>query len=176
VVEEDFMTDLNIQLDPAAVPMRPNWGAIWAGVFTFVAIWSVFGALCLAIFASSASLSLALSVWGVILTIVAMFFAGRTTGQLAGVSNPSESLMHAMVMFGLAVISTLVALAVGGSVFAGGAVHSSYASYAIGVFSSFGWALFVGLFLGWLAAIGGASSAHKKLGHAETMQHQVRHA
>ena len=170
------MSDSNTQLEPAAVLTHPNWGSIWAGVFTFLAIWSVFGSLCLAIFARSASLSIAMSVWGIILTIIAMFVAGRTTGQLAGITDSREGVMHGMIMFGLAVTSALFIMIVGGISFGStqlsGAAHSSY---LLGIFSDFGWVLFVGLFLGWLAAIGGASSAHKELPHPG-MQHQVRHA
>jgi hypothetical protein len=169
------MADSTTQLEPVAVLTRLNWGAIWAGVFTFFAIWSVFGALCLAIFASSASLSMALSVWSIILTIIAMFVAGRTTGQLAGITNTREGLMQGMIMFGLAVTSALFIVTIGATAFSNiqvsGTVHSSW----LGIFSDFGWALFVGLFLGWLAAMGGASSAHRELSHP-AMQHQVRHA
>jgi hypothetical protein len=169
------MVDLNTQLEPAAVLTRPNWGAIWAGVFTFLAIWSVFGALCLAIFASSASLSIAMSVWGIILTIIAMFVAGRTTGQLAGITNSREGVMQGMIMFGLAVTSTLFIVVIGATAFGNTQVTGTAHGSLLGIFSDFGWALFVGLFLGWLAAMAGASSAHKDLPHP-ALQHQVRHA
>lgn len=169
------MSDLNIQLDPV-VPTRTNWNAIWAGVFTFFAIWSVLGALCMAIWAGSARLSLALAVGGIILTIVAMFVAGRTTARLAGVSNPSEGVTYGMTLFGLTAVSTVVISSLAASIFAGGAAHASAASYVIDMFSEFGWPLFVGLFLGWLAAIGGASTAHRKLAHPTPVQQQVRHA
>jgi hypothetical protein len=169
------MENVNIEPEATGVLAHLNWGAVWAGVFTFVAIWSVFGALCLAIFAGSASLSMALSVWGIILTIIAMFLAGRATSQLAGVADSREGVMYGMTMFGLAVTSALVILVMVGTAFdyrpVGATVHSS----VLGLFREFGWALFVGLLLGWLAAIGGASSAHKELTHP-SMQHQVRHA
>src|SRR5690348_15614621 len=69
------------------------WGAIWAGLFAFVAIWSVFGLLGEAIFASAANpnsanpvsgMSVGMGVWSVILTIIAMYVGGRVTGALAG--------------------------------------------------------------------------------------------
>ena len=31
------MADLNNRIETVAVQTRPNWGAIWAGVFTFIA-------------------------------------------------------------------------------------------------------------------------------------------
>jgi hypothetical protein len=79
-----------------------------AGVFTFLAIWFVFDALCLAVWAGSPNLNVAFSVWGIILTIIAMFVAGRTTGQLAGVTNSRDGLLLGMTMFGLAVTSASV--------------------------------------------------------------------
>jgi hypothetical protein len=146
-------------------------------VFTFLAIWSVFGALFLAIFAGSANLNMALSVWGIILTIVAMFVAGRTTGQLAGITNSGEGAMLGMVMFGLAVTSALLIMVIGSAAFGGSPVAgAARSSHVLGIFTDFGWALFVGLLLGWLAAMGGASSAHKELRHPVGMQPEVRHA
>ena len=98
------MSDLNTTV--GTIPARFHWGAIWAGVFTFLSIWFVFGSLCLAIWAGSPNLNVALSVWGIILTIIAMFVAGRATGQLAGVTNSHEGTVLGMTMFGLAVAST----------------------------------------------------------------------
>jgi hypothetical protein len=163
----------NNELEPPFT--RLNWGAIWGGVFTFLAIWAVFGALCLAIFAGSAGLNIALSVWGIILTIIAMFVAGRATGQLAGISNARQGVHHGMIMFGLAVTSALFILVIGGVPFSYAEVGSVAHGSVLAVFRDFGWALFVGLLLGWLAAIGGASSAHKNLPHPAAQQ-QVRHA
>ena len=47
--------------------------------------------------------------------------------------------------------------------------------FMFGLFSHFGWALFVGLILGWLAAISGAYTAHNVLLHP-AMQQEVRNA
>ena len=171
------MPDLNTQSTPYAIQAFSHWGAIWTGVFTFIAIWSVFGVLCLAIFAGSPNLDIAMSVWGIILTIIAMFVAGRTTGTLIGISNSREGVGYGITMFGLAVASTLVILAVGASMFGGSEVGGA-ADKVLGIFSNFGCALFVGIFLAWLAAIGGAASAYR--GFAQRvptpMQHQVGHA
>ena len=49
------MADLNDTQGNVTVVSRPHWGAIWAGMFTFVAIWSVFITLGAGIFATSAS-------------------------------------------------------------------------------------------------------------------------
>jgi hypothetical protein len=49
------MADLAYRNDIVPVRRRTDWGAIWAGVFTFIAVWSVFGLLGEAIFASTAN-------------------------------------------------------------------------------------------------------------------------
>lgn len=114
-----------------------------------------------------------MEIWGVVLTIIAMFVAGHITGTLAGVTNPRYGLVHGIVMFGLSVTSALL-IVIMGNAFGGTPVTLAGHSYVIGLFSHLGWALFVGLFLGWLAAIGGASSAHKEF--PSVVQQQIRHA
>jgi hypothetical protein len=166
------MANSNAQAETAGL-VHPRWGAIWAGVFTFLAIWAVFGSLCLAIFAGSTNLNIGLSIWGIILTIIAMFVAARTAVKLAGLNGSGESLAYGMIMFGLAITSALVAVVIGGALFGDTVLNSTQGSF-LGTFSQYGWALFVGLFLGWLAALGGAISAHKQL--QLTMQHQAGHA
>ena len=140
------MEDSNTHLQDVNGLTRLDWGAIWAGMFTFFAIWAVFGALCLAIFANSANVGLAMSVWGTILTIIAMFFAGRTTGRLSGVTEFRAAIMPGTVMFGLAVTAALFVIALifaaFGQTVGTGVGHGPL----LGVFSEFGWALFVGLF------------------------------
>jgi hypothetical protein len=118
---------------------RTPWGAIWAGMFTFVAIWSVFGLLGEAIFASAASpnavapvsgMSVGMGIWSVILTIIAMYVGGRVTGSLAGVVTRHEGSLYGMTMFGLSVIATIVVLILGGTALNGATgvagAHSSY--------------------------------------------------
>src|SRR5579883_2703674 len=147
---------------------RTDWGAIWAGVFTFVAIWSIFGLLGLAIFAGIANpnapnpvsgMNVGLGIWSIILTIIAMYVAGRETGRLAAVTNKHDGLVHGMIMFGLSVVATIVITVMAGNSLSGGVgvqgtVHSPY---LLTVFSDLGWIGFISLFLGWLAAMGGAS-------------------
>lgn len=176
------MADLN-QLENATIFTRPNWGAIWAGVFTFIAIWAVFGTLGLGIFGSMTAGSAAavggsvgMAIWAVVLTVIAMFFAGRITGFLAGSANSRDGAMHGVVMFGLAVVSALIMLFMGGAAYASAAVAASvHRVYLLDIFSYPGWPLFIALFLGWLAAMGGASAAHKDFSIA-AVQHQIGHA
>ena len=148
---------------------RTNWGAIWAGLFAFVAIWSVFGLLGEAIFASAANpnaaypvtgISVGMGVWSVILTIIAMYVGGRVTGALAGVTTRHEGTMYGMTMFGLSVIATVLVVVLGGTALSGvGVAAGAHSPYMLTVFSDIGWIGFVSLFLGWLAAMGGSAHA-----------------
>ena len=161
---------------------RPNWGAIWAGAFTFFAIWSVFGVLGMAIFASAANPNSAnpvsgmragIGVWTVVLTIIAMFVAGRVTGRLAGIANWRDGMTHGMIMFGLTVIGTLVLLSQGAVIMAAaptGAEGGVHSAYLLTVFGDIGWAGFAALLLGWLAALGGASSGARPAGSQTPVQ------
>src|SRR6185312_14608482 len=148
---------------------RVNWGAIWAGVFTFVAIWSVFGVLGMAIFASNANpnatapvtgQSAGMAVWAIILTIIAMYVAGLETGRLATVSTRHDGLIHGMIMFGLSVVAAIILTVLGGALLSGGTgiqTTSAHSGYVLGIFADLGWSGFVALLLGWLAAMGGGS-------------------
>lgn len=173
---------------------RPNWGAIWAGLFTFVAIWSIFGMLGVGIFASSASahaaapverLGAGMDVWGVILTIIAFFVAGRVTGQIAGPVGSKTT--HAMVMFGLAVTAGLLILVIGGSALGSTAAANTgvgnpgdtgvyHSQSLLGAFAGLGWSAFVALFFGCLAAIGGAATAHRQISRPPLPHEQISHA
>jgi hypothetical protein len=133
---------------------RTSWGAIWAGVFTFAAIWAVFEALAVAIFPVGASTGM--EIWTVVLTVIAMYIAGLETGRLAGLSNRHDGLIHGIIMFGLSVVSAIVISTLATGVLAGTAAAHGHYAIAFGPGSQ--WAEFFGLFLGWLAAMGGAST------------------
>lgn len=171
------MADLNYAQENVPVISRPNWSAIWAGMFTFVAIWSVFSMLGAGIFATSANpdatvptgLSLGMAVWSVILTLIAMFVAGRVTGRLAGITNSRDGMIHGMVMFGLSVAVALVIGVIGNS--GAQATGNTNNPYLFGTFTDLGWALFASLFLGWLAAMAGASTAHREFSTTAAQQH-----
>jgi hypothetical protein len=155
------------------VAPRTNWGAIWAGMFTFAAIWSVFGTLGEAIFATSASATAAHSVtgmsvgegvWIVVLTIISLYVAGRITGDLAKVSSRGEAAIYGSIMYGLSFVATLLLVVIGGTALNGGAgaAAGAHSSYVLTVFADLGWIGFCSLFLGWLAAMGGAAHVVKE--------------
>lgn len=157
-----------------------DWKAIWAGTFIFYAIWAVFGALGLAIFASNASpnakspvmgQSIGMGIWAVILTIIAMYVAGRQTGRPAAVGSRHDALIHGLIMFGLSVVGLIVLVSLGGTAItqsnATTGAATTHSSYALTVISDLGWAGFVSLFLGWLAAVFGASAGAGRMVEAQ---------
>src|SRR5579884_4038444 len=108
---------------------RTSWGAIWAGTFAFIAIWSVFGMLGEAIFASSANpsaaepvagMSVGLGIWATILTIIAMYVGGRVTGHFSNAADRNSRIMHGIAMFGLSVISVVIVAILSGVALTGG--------------------------------------------------------
>jgi len=150
-------------------PLRGvDWSAVWGGVFVFAAIWSIFEMLALAIFGPSQTANLAsgmntgLDIWTIVLTIIAMYVAGRATGQLAGLTPRQERLMHGMMMFGLAVVSALVLDILAGAVFATSNATAARISGMHAMSVATEWTVFLSLFLGWLAAMGGASTGTRQ--------------
>jgi hypothetical protein len=179
------MADLNYRVENVPVVARVSWGAIWAGTFTFVAIWSVFGMLGLDLFATAPSpnpsepipgMNVGTDVWVPILTMIAMFVAGRVTGQLAAIHNSRDGIIHGMVMFGMSVAGAVVLAVIGGNAFGSTFIDRiAHSVYILTIFSDLGWVLFVSLLLGWLAAMAGASTSHKEF--AQRVVHgRVRHA
>lgn len=149
------------------VVSRPNWGAIWAGVFTFLGIWTVWGLLGMGVFSSSANpgaaapvagMGIGITIWSVILTIVALFFAGRVTGHLAGIGNRRDGAVHGMIMFGLSMVSAVVAVAlIGRAISPTGMIGGAHNPFALSVGASLGYGGFIATLLGWIAAMWGAS-------------------
>jgi hypothetical protein len=174
------MADLSYRNDIALYATRRTaWGAIWAGMFTFVAIWSVFGMLGEAIFASPANpnaaalvggMSVGMGIWAIVLTIIAMYVAGRVTAHFAGVPDRSGRIMHGMTMFGLSVIAVAAMTALNGNAFFHGVTGITHNPYMLTVFSDIGWVGFVSLFLGWLAAMGGAAQGGVRVAVATAEQ------
>jgi hypothetical protein len=148
--------------DPALyrTGMRANRGAIWAGVFSFAAIWTVFEALGLAIFpgapATQGGASVGMAIWTIVLTIIAMYVAGLETGRLVGATTRHEGLIHGIIMFGLSVVSTIVLTSLVSGFWLPAAAGRGQFTLTFNAGAQ--WAEFLALFLGWLAAMGGASA------------------
>jgi hypothetical protein len=164
------MSDQGLGIQPTYYGQGTRWGAIWGGVFTFAAIWGVFETLGVAIFPTTNGMGIGLQIWTVVLTIIAMYFAGLETGRLAGIANRHDGLVHGMMMFGLSAVSAVILLEIATGVLTGGnAAHTVYLT------TGSQWALFCAFFLGWLAAMGGASTgvARRAVGTTTTQREPV---
>jgi len=176
------MTDLATSNQEITSRPRTDWGAIWGGVFTFAAIWFVFGMLGIAIFASAGNpkagaavtgMSVGMGIWAIVLSIIAMYFAGLETGRLAAVTNRHDGMIHGIIMFGLSVLGGLmIAILAGGT----GVEGSMRGTYLADLFSGWGWVAFLSLFLGWLAAMGGAASGASRKTDAAHNVREIRTA
>jgi len=174
----------------AVVRRGINWGAVWGGVFTFAAIWSVFGVLGVAVFSSAANpgvvhpvsgMSVGESVWAIILTIIAMYVGGFVTGRLSAATTRNEGAALGQAMFGLSVVGVvlLLVLASAGMTSVTTATAASHNPYILGAIADIGWAGFIALFLGWIGAmIGGAHGQRQRTGIAgsERPVQQIRNA
>jgi hypothetical protein len=178
------MTDPTYRMPGGSVVrFTTPWGAIWAGVFSFVAIWSVFGLLGAAIFSSAApggemiagskGIGTGMGIWSIVLTMIAMFVGGRVTSHLGGVTNRGDGVICGMTMFGLAIISTLGIVVLSGVASSNGTAAA--APFIVSAFAAIGWFGFAALFLGWLGAIGGASSVRRVESQAVPV-HEMRSA
>jgi hypothetical protein len=185
-LEEEIMAALAFENQNMAVTRsRIDWGAIWAGLFTFIGIWSVFGLLGAAIFASAANpnsarpisgMGVGMSIWAIVLTIIAMWIAGMETGRLAAASNRHDGVLHGMTMFGLSMAAALLIVVLGGMGMTGSAESAVHSGYFLDIVSGLGWAGFLSLFLGWLAAMGGASVGARPKVVAEKNVQPMRNA
>jgi hypothetical protein len=150
---------------------RTDWGAVWAGLFTFVAIWTVFGVLGMELFGYATSTNvlgaavpavpatgLGVEIWAVVLTIIAMYVAGRETGHLAAIADRRDGWAHGMIVFGLSVAAIVALTVLGRTTQTSGLDGGTQSRYFLEAFVSWGWSGFFALFLGWLAAMAGASA------------------
>jgi hypothetical protein len=156
------MADLSVNGEAHSISSRStDWSAIWAGLFTFVGIWSVFEMLGLAIFpAINNGGKVGLGIWSVVLTAIAMLIAGRQTGTSTRLVGRDDGVRHGMIMFGLSLTVAIVLMMTGSVLLTDfPAVNTSArSSDLVSVFTSSDWVPFATLFLGWVAAIIGASS------------------
>lgn len=110
--------------DYPVIPARRvfSWSGIFAGTFVFLAIESTFGILGAAIFASTGNpnaavpttpgMSAGLQVWMIILSIIALYFAGKTSSKmLFRAADRNLGLYHGLVTFGMSIFATVLVLA-----------------------------------------------------------------
>ncbi len=163
------------------LPRASDWSAVWSGVFIFASIWAVFEVLGLAIFASAGSSTVAtvasnmgigMAIWTIVLTVIAMYVAGRETGRMAKVATRYDGLVHGMMMFGLSVISAIVL----STLASGLQAASTHGIYMLNLSVATGWATFIALLLGWLAAMAGASAGGRPQAREMKQPTQIRPA
>ena len=154
------------------------WGAIWSGVFAFAAIWAAFGTLGAAIFSTSAGtgngFGWGMGVWSILLTMIAMYVAGRVTGHFSTLQSRTHGALIGTTMFGLSAVATLVLVLLTGvaSTTTAMTVHSTPS--LLGVLSSVGWFGWLACFLGWLCAMGGTVSATGPALRQSATVHDIR--
>ncbi len=153
-----------------------SWASIFAGTFVFLAIEVTFGLLGAAIFASASNpgqahpvgggISAGLGIWMVILSIIALYFGGKTAGRLSGTTDSNRGMYQGLVTFGLSVFTTIlvIAMSLGSTIHAGTLNPQNYGPATVAdVVAKGGYWLFVGLVLSMIAAgIGGAHGASSK--------------
>jgi hypothetical protein len=127
---------------------------VWGGTFIFAAIWTVFEFLAVAIF-GIAHLGSAIALWTIVLTIIAMWVAGMETARLAGYSTRHDGIAHGLMMFGLAITGAMAGVLLSTTVLGTATVRDALSN---GIAPGTAWTAFLSLFLGWLAAMGGAST------------------
>jgi len=142
------------------------WGAIWAGAFSAAAIWAVFGQLGVAIFRSagllgSSGVSWGMGVWSIILTAIALFVGGRVTARLGDARTSRDAMLAAQTMFGLTAVGLLVFLALLGAGSTSAATGITASSYVGSVIRGAGWFGWIGVLVGWLGAMAGASASQR---------------
>ena len=89
----------------------------------------------------------------IILTLIAMYVAGRQTGRMAALTTRNDSLIHGMMMFGLAVVGAPLLTVMESTISAA----NTHALVNLTTEAGAGWAAFLGLLLGWIAAMAEAS-------------------
>lgn len=163
---------------PREVP-RTSWAGIFAGTFVFLAIELTFGVVPgMAVMAGSASpgtahpvtgISAGIGIWMIIVSIIALYFAGRTAGHLSGAVRQLTGLYHGLVTFGLSCLAAVLITSMALQSAAGPNVNAANpALYPTGslldVAAKGSWLLWLAMFLGGIAAcIGGVNAIPRQV-------------
>jgi hypothetical protein len=160
----------------APVPRVFSWTGIFAGTFLFLAIEATFGILGVAIFTSATNpnaanpvgpgVSAGVGIWMVVLSIIALYFAGKLAGRLTGSTTRNMGMYAGLVTFGMCIFTAalLTALTLGSTV--GGTTGIGYVSATrlADILTTGGYWLFVALVLAMFsAAMGGIHGAQRGL-------------
>lgn len=140
------------------VPRAFSWTGIFAGTFLFLAIEATFTVLGLAIFPfASGGMHWGIGIWMVVLSIVAMYFAGRLGARLSGASNRNSGMYAGLITFGMCTFTVIVLTA---AAFSSTSVANAGLTHLAQVMSAAGYWTFVMLVLAMISAgIGGSLGA-----------------
>lgn len=148
---------------------RTSWSGIFAGTFVFLAIELTFGILGLTIFSGSASpvavgtsgMNASFSIWMIVLSIVALYFAGRVAGHLSGAVRGLTGFYHGLVTFGMSCFASILVASIALSGAAQAASNPAQVSTTtlFDAAAKGGWALWLALLLGGIAACIGGTNA-----------------
>lgn len=150
---------------------RISWPAIFAGTFVFLAILVTFGLLGTAIFASAvnpssahplAGMSVGMGIWLIVLSIISLYFGGRTAAVLSATRDSHLGMYHGLTTFGFSVFTSMVVTALMlGSTMTTPATADAASPATVGhVVATAGYWVFFALLLGMIAAgIGGSQGA-----------------
>jgi hypothetical protein len=170
--------------DYPVIPARRtySWSGIFAGTFVYLAIETTFGLLGAAIFSSasspkagvptSPSMSTGFQVWMVVLSIIALYFAGKTSSKLLA-RDGNLAMYHGLVTFGMSVFSTILIIAI--SLVGATTMATTRTGGVAGSISAGGeWWLFVAFVLSMIAAgLGGMHGAPGVAATATTTQERA---
>lgn len=149
------------------VPRAFSWSGIFAGTFLFLAIEVTFGILGVAIFASAANpgsvqpvstgIHWGMGIWMVVLSIIAMYFAGKLAARLSAAPSRNSGMYAGLVTFGMCIFTAVLitAFALGSTV--GGHTGIAYAGpYSVAdILAVGGYWVFVAMVLGMISAASG---------------------
>ena len=158
-----------------------SWGSIFAGCFMFLAIEVTFGLLGLAIFASAANpnaahpvggMSTGMGIWTIILSIIALYFAGKTAGRLSNATDRNIGMYHGLVTFGMSIFTTVLiaALTLGSTVGGTGTLTRFNNNTMASAIATGGWWIFFACLLAMIAAgIGGSHGVRRDIAPVATV-------
>lgn len=166
-----------------AVPARPlfSWSGIFAGTFLFLAIEATFGILGVAIFASATNprspnpvgpgVSAGVGIWMVILSIIALYFAGKLSSKLSGSISRNTGMYCGLVTFGMCIFTSvlLTAMVLESTVSGTTGIAYSGPTRMADILTTGGYWLFVALVLAMISAASGGIHGARMGGDARPL-------
>jgi hypothetical protein len=164
---------------------RLSWSGIFAGTFLFLAIEVTFGVLGVAIFTQamnpnaaspvSPGVSIGSGIWMVVLSIIALYFAGKLASRVSGSITRNAGMYAGLVTFGMCIFSSflIMSLALGNNFrFQSNMANASGAAIADFIIVGGYW-LFAALVLGMIASASGGIHGSISAGAGQTTEQVV---